>query len=177
MNKIKEKVLDNVNIGAMTKFLTLAGLAAFLPLLIHLQWLTGPLVNAILILVLLLVDLKSAYVVCLVPSLMAFAVGLLPAVLAPVIPFIMMGNIIYVTLINFIYNRLKNEKQAYLSGVIAGSFFKYVFLLASTLLLNNFLIKQSLAAKVLQMMNWSQFATALAGGLIAWVILKWLKRL
>jgi hypothetical protein len=30
---------------------------------------------------------------------------------------------------------------------------------------------------VAQMMSWPQFATAITGGLIAWAVLKWLKRI
>jgi riboflavin transporter len=177
MYKISEKILAKVDAAAMAKFLALAGVAAFLPFVIHLQLLTGPIINAILILVLFLVDLKSAYVVCLIPSIMALAGGLLPAVLAPVIPFIMLSNIIFVTAINYFYKKFEDDKRAYWLGAFAGSFLKYTFLLASTLFINNFLIKQNLAAKVLQMMNWMQFATALAGGIIAWVALKWLKKI
>ncbi|MCD4762172.1 iron hydrogenase, partial [bacterium] len=89
MSNIKELTATKVNTRAIARFLALAGVASALPMFIHLQWLTGPLVNAILILALFLIGIRSALVLCMIPSLMALASGLLPAVLAPVVPFIM----------------------------------------------------------------------------------------
>jgi len=92
----EEQTMARVNVWAIAQFLGLAGVATLLPFFIHLQWITGPVINAILILILFLVGIRSALVVCLIPSLMALAGGLLPAILAPVIPFIMISNVIFV---------------------------------------------------------------------------------
>lgn len=173
----REKILERVNVKELTSFLGLAGVAMFLPFIIHVQWLTGPIVNAIFILVLFLVGIRAALVVALIPSLMALAGGLLPAILAPAVPFIMIGNVIYILAIDWIYNNSKSIDKGYWWGVIAGSVFKFVFLFFSVNLIINLLTKKELAAKVAQMMSWSQLMTALAGGIIAWAILKWLKRI
>jgi hypothetical protein len=177
MENIKEQALAGVSVKTATTFLALAGLALALPFFIHLQLLTGPIVNAILILLLFLVDIRAALLVALIPSMMALAGGLLPAVLAPAVPFIMVSNAIFVLTIDQIYNRMKNERQGYWLGVIMGAGLKFIFLFSSVSLISKLLIKQELAAKVAQMMSWPQFATAVAGGVIAWVVLKWLKRI
>ncbi len=176
----KEKALAQVNVRAMAQFLALAGAATALPFFIHLQWVIGPIVNAILILTLFLVGIRSALVVCLIPSLMALSGGLLPAILAPVVPFIMIGNVILVLCVDYFANLRQstpNNAKNYWLGVIAGAGLKFAFLFVSVNFISQLLIKQELAVKVAQMMSWPQFATAFAGGMIAWVVLRWLKRI
>jgi hypothetical protein len=175
-NIIKEQVLGRVNVQALTQFVGLAGIALFLPFFIHLQWISGPIINAILILILFLVGIRSAIVVALVPSLMALAGGLLPAILAPAVPFIMISNALFVLIIDWFYSRIKDSNQGYWLGVIIAAAVKFVFLYLSVSWIAKLLIKQELAVKVAEMMSWPQFATAVIGGMIAWVILKWLKR-
>jgi len=173
----KQQTMARFNVRAMTQFLALASVATLLPFFIHLQWITGPVINAILILILFLVGIRSALVVCLIPSLMALSSGLLPVILAPVVPFIMISNVIFVLGIDWFYQSAKNENKGYWLGVLVGAGLKFLFLLASVNFIGRLLIKQELAIKVAQMMSWPQFATAVAGGLIAWVVLKWLKRI
>lgn len=169
--------MEKVNSVAIAKFLGFAGVATFLPFYIHLQWFTGPIVNAILILVLFLVGIRSALLLCLIPSLMALTGGLLPAVLAPVVPFIMISNVLFVIVIDWFYNNFKNETKAYWLGVIMASSLKFIFLFSSVNIIGRLLVKQELTIKVAQLMTWPQFATAFTGGMIAWAVLKWLKRI
>lgn len=176
MEIIKEETLAKVNVQSLTQFVGLAGIAVALPFFIHLQWFTGPIINAIMILVLFLVGIRSAMVVALVPSLMALASGLLPAVLAPVVPFIMISNAIFVLSIDRIYDYSKNSSRGYWQGVVVGATLKFVFLYLSVGWITKLLLKQELAAAVANMMSWPQLATAVSGGMIAWIILKWLKR-
>ena len=174
---VKENALVRVNARAIAQFLGLAGVATTLPFFIHLQWVTGPIINAILIITLFLVGIRSALVVCLVPSLMALSGGLLPAVLAPVIPFIMISNVVLVLSVDYFYNAFRNNRRGYWLGVITGALLKFIFLYLSVIWISKLLIKQELVAKVAQMMSWPQFATAVIGGMIAWLVLKWLRRL
>jgi len=176
MSILKEQALTEVNTKALTSFLALAGVATVLPFFIHVQLLTGPIINAIFVLALFLVGIRSALVICLIPSLMALSGGLLPAILAPVTPFIMIGNAIFVLVIDWFYNKAKDSNQGYWLGVILGAALKFAFLFLSVSFITRLLIKQELAVKVAQMMSWPQFATAVMGGLIAWIILKRLKR-
>lgn len=191
MQYLKEQAMVRINIQAIAQFLSLAAVATLLPFFLHLQWVTGPIVNAILIIALFLVGIRSALVICLLPSLMALSGGLLPAILAPVVPFIMLGNVILVLCIDWVYNnRIKlatangdhtnvnnEENKSYWLGVVVGAGLKFIFLFASIHFISRLLIKQELAVKVAQIMSWPQFATAIIGGMIAWIALKWLKRI
>ncbi len=175
---LKESIFEQVNVRALIQFLALAGVATFLPFVLHQQLIIGPIVNAILILALFLAGIRSALTLCLIPSLMALAGGLLPAVLAPAVPFIMLGNMILVLSIDYATQRQTTPIYAkqYWVGLVIGAGLKFLFLFASVNVISKLLIKQELAAKVAQMMSWPQFATAVAGGLVAWVILKKVKR-
>jgi hypothetical protein len=176
MPQIKIRVLDLVNTKAITGFVALSGIAIFLPFFIHLQWITGPIINAVLIITLILVGTRSAIVLALVPSLMALSGGLLPAILAPVVPFIMISNLLFILIVDYFYQNFRNEKTSYWIGIVTGAGVKFLFLLLSVNFIGKLLIKQELVVKVAQMMSWPQFATAVVGGMIAWVVLKWLKR-
>ena len=177
MEYVKEQTLARVNTKAMVQFLGFASVATVLPFYIHLQWFTGPIVNAILIIVLFLVGIRSALVLCLIPSLMALSGGLLPAVLAPVVPFVMISNTILVLSVDWFCNNFKDNIRGYWLGLIVGAGLKFGFLFLSVSFIAKLLIKQELAVKVAQMMSWPQFATAVIGGMIAWVVLKWIKRI
>ena len=174
---LKENAAVGVNVRALTQFIALAGTATILPFFIHLQWVTGPIVNALFVLSLFILGIRAALLICLIPSLMALAGGLLPAVLAPVVPFIMIGNVLFVLTIDYFYSKIKNEFTGFWTGIVSGAALKFIFLYFSVSFISNLLIKQELAVKVAQMMSWPQFFTALTGGLIAWGLLKWLKRL
>ena len=177
---IKEQIMARVDIRATIQFLALAGAATFLPFVIHVQFITGPVVNAILILALFLVGVRSALVICLIPSMMALAGGLLPAILAPVVPFIMIGNVILVLCVDYFANLRQftpNNAKNYWIGAVVGAGLKFAFLFFSVSFISKLLIKQELAVKVAQMMSWPQFATAITGGVIAWAGLKYLKKL
>lgn len=161
----------------MASFLILIGIASFLPFFIHLQWLTGPIVNAILVLILFLSGIRYAVIAACVPSIMAIAGGLLPLLMLPIIPFIIISNILFIYTIKIFYDKIIDENKGYWSGVVAGAGAKYIFLFLSSLTLTKFFIKSPLAGKIITMMNWPQFITALTGGIIAWFFLKWLKRI
>jgi hypothetical protein len=169
--------MTRVNTVALAQFLGLAGVATFLPFVIHLQWITGPVVNAILIISLFLLGIRSAMLISLIPSLMALSGGLLPVILAPVVPFIMISNVLFVLAIDNIYARVRQDERGYWSGIAVGAVIKFLFLWLSVDLIQGLLLKESLVMKVAQMMSWTQLATALTGGLLAYAALKWLKRI
>jgi riboflavin transporter len=176
MSYIKENVAEKVDVSAIAQLLGLSLTATFLPFIIHVQWVTGPLVNALLILILFVVGIRSALVMCFVPSLMALAGGLLPFALAPVIPFIMLGNVIFILSVDYFYKSAKKEINGYWAGVFVGGALKYLFILFNANLMVIYFMHNQLGVAVARLVSWPQFATAVAGGAIAWVILKWLKR-
>ncbi len=176
MQYLKEKTFQQVKISSIIQFAGLASIAIFLPYAVPFQWIVGPIVNAVLILTLLKFGFRNAVVIAMIPSLMALSGGLLPIVLAPVVPFIMIGNVILILCIDWFYNNFKNKTKGYWTGVFVGAGLKFSFLFLSVNVISELLIKQELAIKVAQMMSWPQFYTAVIGGVIAWEVLSILKR-
>ncbi|MBT4277512.1 iron hydrogenase [Candidatus Falkowbacteria bacterium] len=165
---LRTKALPRVDVKILVNFLVLSGVATLLPALIHIQWVTGPIVNAILFLSVVLVGGRNAILIGLIPSIMALFFGLLPTPLAPMIPFIMIGNAILIV----IFDMLKNN---YWLGVFVASGVKFLFLYFSYSAIIDLIFKKDLAPKIAQMLSWPQFATAVLGGIIAFGILKILK--
>jgi len=175
MQYLKEKTFQQVDVSSIAQFAGLASVAIFLPYILPVQWITGPIVNAVLILTLLKFGFRNAIALAVVPSLMALSGGLLPIVLAPVVPFIMISNVILIICVDWCFNNFKDETKGYWSGVILGASLKFLFLFSSVNIISGLLIKQEFAIKVAQMMSWPQFYTAVIGGVIAWEVWKKLK--
>jgi len=154
---------------AVAKFIALLGIATFLPMFIHLQWLTGPIINAILIITVVVVGVREALLVALVPSSVALAYGLLPLPLAPMVPFIMMGNAIFV----WFFDMLRDRN--YWLAVVVAAILKFIFLYSIASVLMRALLSAPLVNSLILMMGWGQLFTALVGGLLAWLFLKFLK--
>lgn len=121
------------------------------------QLVTGPLVNAMLLLTATFVDPLSGVVVGLLSPWIAFLRGILAAPLAPMIPFIMLGNACYV----LIYSWLKGKNWSRLLGLVTASVVKFLILGIAV----RFVTK--LPPPVTKAMQWPQLITALIGGLIA----------
>lgn len=128
------------------------------------QMLTGPIVNACLFTGAILLDSGNAVFIGLMPSLIALSVGLLPAVLAPMVPFLMAGNAILI----LVFSKLK-EKNYWL-GVVLASIVKFVFLFIAGFFVSNLIAKKEIATQAASMMSWPQLATALLGGVIAYLL-------
>jgi hypothetical protein len=171
---LQSRFLYKLNIAYSVNFLFLLVMATGAPLLgFHSQWVTGPIVNAALILSVYLVGVRGALLIGILPSTIALDTGLLPAVLAPMIPFIIISNTILVLVLD---GFKRSEKANYWLGLFFASALKYLFLLVTSGVVIKLLLKQSLAVKVAQMMSWPQFFTALLGGVLAWLALKLLRR-
>jgi hypothetical protein len=177
MSYTQERTAVKIDTAAIASFIALAGVATFLPFIIHLQWITGPIVNALLILILFIVGIRAAMLMSLVPSVMALAGGLLPLPLAPIVPFIMISNAIFILSVDYFYRASKKQFNGFWIGVVVGGALKYLFIWFNANLLLGLILKKDLAIAVLRIVSWPQFATALLGGLIAFIILKWLKRI
>ena len=175
MENTKVDIREKSNLRILSQFIALAGVLVILPWFIHVQWITGPIVNAILILILFLVGKREALLACFIPSLIALAAGLLPVVLAPMIPFIMLSNVLYVLIIDWLYYYWVEKNRGYWYGVLAGSLSKFAFLFLAFTIISHWVINKKLVLIIAQTMSWTQLATALTGGLIAWLILRWLK--
>lgn len=163
-NSSQTKTLTKISSRA-GQALTFLSIALFLPSVIHQQAITGPIINAVLLLSSLLLGPSTAMMIGLIPSVVALSRGLLPAPLAPVVPFIMISNALYI----FVFSQLKAKNFA--TAVVAASIIKFSLLH----FVSQFLLASLLPSKFLtpaaNMMSWPQLVTALAGGFIAWVII------
>lgn len=145
----------------------------FIPAFVHQQFLTGPIINALLILSFLYLGKNKALFLALIPSTVALSRGLLPLTLAPMVPFIMISNCLYLLIFAKLQtnNQIKNFLAIFLSAII-----KAVFLfIVSKLLMENMLVAP-LASKIASMMSWPQLWTATLGGVLALLIDSGLKK-
>lgn len=170
MSQIKVLALDKAHVILLTKFAVLVLVAVAAPLLGHNQAITGPIVNATLFLAVILLGMRAGVLVGMLPSCIALASGLLPWVMAPMIPFIIVGNAMLVLVFGFL------RKESFWLAVISAGFLKFIFLFGSSLTLINLVLAKPIAQKVAAMFSWPQLATALAGGLIAYAAMLLYKR-
>lgn len=166
---VQTRTLEKINYTTIAKFIVLIGVASLAPFFLS-QQITGPLVNATLFIATAILGLTGAVMIAIVPSVIAATVGTLPAVLTPMIPFIITGNIFLV--LAFYYLKEKN----YWLGMVSGSVLKYLFLFGTSTFIIQFVIKSEAADQVAFLMSWPQLITALIGGIIAWPIILFLKK-
>ncbi|MDP4088330.1 MAG: ECF transporter S component [Bacillota bacterium] len=136
------------------------------------QFLVGSAINCILILTAFLCGRWWGVGVGILTPVLAWLVGQLNPVLAPFIPFIMVGNFFFV----FLFSMFSQEKLTKRGiGVITGALLKFGFLtLASSKLV--YVFKLNLPSKVLTAlavsMSLPQLITALIGGTLGLIIIE-----
>lgn len=155
----------------LVAFSGLLGLTFLVPAVIHQQAITGPIVNAILLIASAMLSPSSAMLIGILPSTVALSRGLLPLALAPMIPFIILGNALYVHL----FGHLKSKN--FVLGVAVAAVAKFGLLYSASQLILQNLLPGKLVTKATQMMSWPQLITALIGGFLAWVILSGLNQI
>ncbi|MDD4624771.1 MAG: iron hydrogenase [Candidatus Paceibacterota bacterium] len=155
---------------ALFYFSVLFGISIVLPLF-HSQYVTGPMVNAVLFLSAVLSGSTGAMLIAMVPSVIALSTGLLPAVMAPAVPFIMLGNGILIAAF------LSLQKKNFWIAAISAGFLKFVFLFGSSRIIAGLIVKKQTAFAAAAMLGFPQLVTALAGAVLAYGILKFLKRI
>lgn len=161
-SKIREKILI---------FSVLAVLAAYLPTIIHSQPVTGSLINMSLVSAVFLIGPLGAVLLGLMPSVFALASGLLPWALAPMMPFIVAGNAILVVVYHYL------GRKNFVLAIIAAAFGKFLFLYAMANLLINVLPSGRQILPLASMMGWAQFLTAVTGGILAYIVLFFVKKI
>lgn len=150
-----------------TNFLTRTAL--FLALTLAVQGLrlptffTGPAVNLFLALAAIWIGMGSGVIIGLLTPWAALLLGILPAPLAPAIPFIMAGNAVYALSIGLL-NRVLPVKAGGFVGVAVGSAVKFFVIAgAATYIL-------TLPPPVTGALLLPQFYSALLGGIPAVLI-------
>lgn len=139
------------------------------------QFFVGPLVNTVLLITTYVCGTKWGVVTGILTPIFAFMVGQLAASFAPFIPFIAVGNIIYVLIFGF----LKQRTLSQIIGIIIGSLTKYIFLYFSAVKLThmfNLNIPPKILDKLAVAMGIPQLITALIGGALAFAIIGILTR-
>jgi hypothetical protein len=159
-----------INKEAILTLALLIAVAVAAPVVFKQQLIAGTIVNATLIIGVSLLGARDALLIGLIPSSVALATGLLAPVMAPVIPFIILGNSILV--LSFAYL----NKLNYWAGIVAGSLLKFALLFGTSTMVIGLLINKQVAPAVAQMLSWPQLVTALTGGLLAFGVLKLLKK-
>ena len=155
---------------ALLTLAVLIGIAIAAPLLFKQQLITGTIVNATLIIGVSLLGARDGLLIGLLPSSVALATGLLSPALAPLIPFIIIGNAILVLTFSYL------SRINYWVGVIVGSLLKFGFLYGTSTVVIGLLINKQVAPAVAQMLSWPQLVTALAGGILAFGLVKLVRK-
>lgn len=168
--RAKARAIEMPKVADLIYFGTLTGIAVIMPFF-PFQGVTGPIVNAIILIAVIILGLNKALLICLLPSMIAFSTGLFPVVLAPMIPFIILGNMV----LAFVFSKL--YKNNFWVAVGLAAFAKFVFIFLAGKILITFFINSQVSSKILAMISWPQLLTALAGGVIAYTFLKIIKRI
>lgn len=145
------------------------GLAVAAPYFLN-QLITGSIVNALLFISVSIFGVETAFLLCLIPSLISLYTGLLPLTIAPMIPFIMTGNALMV----LTFSKLK--EKGFWFGAIPAAVIKYIFIYFIGIVLANSIL-HGVSKNVLLMISWPQLATAIAGACIAFLFLKTIKKI
>lgn len=161
--ELTKTLLNKESLLKASQFCILLSIIVFAPVIGN-QLITGSIVNALLLISAMVLGLSSAILLSLLPSAISLSLGFLPWVMAPMVPFIILGNIIFV--FSFDYLRKNN----YWLGAISGSFLKFVFLFISSNVVITLFIKQTVATKIAAMMSWPQLITSLLGSMIAFFV-------
>jgi len=147
-----------LTVGYLTKLAILLALTLAFQMLGLPQPITGPAVNAMLILSTLIMGPAGAAIIGMLTPVIAFLRGILAAPLGPAIPFIVLGNWAYI----FTFAGLRKVNQ-YLALVIAAVL--KLLILAGAV---RFLL--SVPPPVARALQFPQLVTALAGGLVALLV-------
>ncbi|MHB1414281.1 MAG: ECF transporter S component [Chloroflexota bacterium] len=143
----------------VTKMALLLALGLLIPSFGWDQQVTGPLVNALLLVSVSTVGVVGAVMVGVLPSLMALVRGVLPLPMVVMVPYIILGNAALVVVF-----ALLRSRNYWLGLSVAAALKAGLLALAVT---NLVVVPANLAI----LMQWPQLYTALLGGVIAYTAL------
>lgn len=131
-------------------------------------FITGPLVNFMLIISTIIVGTGSGVIIGLITPWIALLAGILPGPLAPAIPFIMIGNGVFCLLFGLLHR--DNWRYSVL-GVSVGALAKFLIIAGAA----QFVL--SLPGPITQVLLFPQLVNALIGGFIALGVGRYLKKI
>lgn len=147
---------------------------------------TGPVINMLLFLTFWILDLKAAIIIGTLTPLIAVWRGQLPAILFPMIPFIIAANTVLVIALagvikfarHFLKTQLKSHPHIFdVIGILISSFCKFIVLFLAAKILLPLLMGTILPEKAIFMMSTPQLITAFIGGGLALALVHFLKRI
>jgi|WetSurMetagenome_2_1015567.scaffolds.fasta_scaffold127771_4 hypothetical protein len=147
-----------------SQFIAILALIVFAPLIGN-QFVTGTVVNASLLLSVALFGFSGAAALSFFPSMVSLFSGLLPWSMAPMVPFIIAGNILLVLVFDLL------RRRNFFLGLVPGALLKFSFLFLTSNYLIHFFIKSAVASNVAAMMSWPQLVTALLGGIVVYSLM------
>lgn len=136
-------------------------LLRFIPDPVSRQIITGSLVNFILLFACIQIDVYSGVIIGLISPVLAYFVGIQG--FPPIIPFIILGNAVYVAIFALLKGRNPNWFQTIL-GFTLGALLKFALLALAA----KYLVKAP--APVAQAMSIPQLTTALIGGVLVFLV-------
>jgi len=145
-------------------FVILLAAATFAPYARN-QFITGTIVNSALLAATAMLGIRAGLLIGIIPSAIALATGLLPTALAPMIPFVIIGNAALVTVFDYF------RKLNYWVGSVSGSIVKFGLLYGTVSIVTHFITNQGIASSVAYILGWPQLVTALAGSAVSFGIL------
>ena len=132
------------------------------------SFIVGPMVNAVIITTVLVVNIKYAVLVGFLTPVMAAITGQLLPPMVPFVPFIMAGNITYALVFGLFSKHIK--RYGNYAGIVIGAVLKtFVLIISVKYLVSLFSINiaGNVMNKLAAVMSYPQLYTAAAGGIIA----------
>ena len=164
-----------------TRLVLLTSLTIAIEMLGLPQPFTGPFVNMMLLLTTLVLGPLSGAILGIITPLVAVLRGQLPAILLPMVPFIILANAILVFIFGLSCRFIDGGRSPIRSvfswsGLVFAALCKFLFLYVSVLFLVPFLLGKTFPSPVIAAMALPQFVTAIIGGILALVIFDLMQR-
>jgi hypothetical protein len=143
------------------------------------QPLTGPFINFMLILTTLLISTLAGVAVSFITPLLAVLRGQLPAPLAPMVPFIIFANVLFVVIFGLVYQKKETgDFVLWRSGaaITLAALCKFVLLYSSARFVLPLLLGKQLPATLVSVMAFPQLITAVIGATLALLFSRLLRR-
>ena len=135
------------------------------------QPVVGPMVNFVLLFSAIYVSTSSGVIIGALTPLIAFMAGIMP--LFPVVPFIMVGNALFVMVFN--YTRKRIPLYGDFVGVVTAALVKFSFLALSIRYLVTFFVA-AVPPPLVAAFTLPQLYTAIIGGILAVVVAEAVKK-
>ena len=134
------------------------------------QFVTGSCVNLILAVAAICCGPACGLTVALLSPFFAFLLGIGPAFIQ-IVPFIAVGNAVYVMLTDMIFRKSKDGKGGApaFAAIVAAAFCKFIvlYVLVAKLVVPSLGLPEAKVSVVSASFSWPQLVTALIGGLLA----------